>query len=182
MKKTLLLLIFSCLSFHLMAQFSLGLKAGANISKVDGVEDAKNYTNFNAGVFGLFKLTKFGIQPEVLYSGQGYKTDDNELKAVYLNIPVMVKFYIVGGFNIQAGPQYGILLSAEDKDGEDIKDDFKSSDMSAAFGLGFDAPFGLVFDARYVMGLSDINDVDGANDALKNKVIQLSIGYKLFGK
>ncbi|HEY3403400.1 MAG TPA: porin family protein [Ohtaekwangia sp.] len=181
MKKTLLLLIFSCLSFHLMAQFSLGLKAGANISKVDGISDAKNYTNFNAGVFGLFKLTKFGIQPEVLYSGQGCKIDGVELKSVYLNIPVMVKFYLAAGFNIQAGPQYGILLSAE-QDGEDIKDQLKSSDMSAAFGLGFDAPFGLVIDARYVMGLSDINNVDGAADSYKNKVIQISLGYKLFGK
>jgi len=181
MKKTFLLLIFSCLSLHLMAQFSLGLKAGANISKIDGISDAKNYTSFNGGVFALFKLTKFGIQPEVLYSGQGCKTVDGDLKAVYLNIPVMVKFYIASGFNIQAGPQYGILMSAE-ADGEDVKDQYKSSDVSASFGLGWDAPFGLVLDARYNMGLSDINDADGAEDSFKNKVIQISIGYKLFGK
>jgi len=180
MKRTFLFLIFSGLSFYAAAQgFSLGLKAGVNMSNLDGFEDSKNYTSFNAGVFGLIKLSKIGIQPEVLYSVQGTKVDDFKTELSYVNIPVMVKLYLAGGFNLQAGPQFGFLTSAK-TDGEDIKDLVKSSDMAACVGLGWDAPFGLLFDARYNIGLNDINNSEDVEGAIKNKVIQISIGYKLF--
>jgi hypothetical protein len=49
-------------------------------------------------------------------------------------------------------------------------------------GAGWDLPFGLTIDARYNFGLSDIK-VQPSNStqpiALKNKVLQVSVGYKL---
>jgi hypothetical protein len=64
-------------------------------------------------------------------------------------------------------------------DGADVKDSFKSSDISANIGLGWDLPFGLTVDARYNLGLSDVND-EPSFDELKSRVIQVSIGYKIF--
>ena len=60
-----------------------------------------------------------------------------------------------------------------------MKDGLKNSDLSAALGAGWDAPFGLQFTARYVIGLSDNND-GISNEDIKNKTFQLSIGYTLF--
>lgn len=186
MKKTLVLLLFSCLTIHAMAQaqVSLGLKAGVNLSKVDGkIEDVSsdNITSFNGGAFALIKLSKIGIQPEILFSKQGGKFDDADLDLTYVNVPVMVKLYLAAGVNLQAGPQFGFLTKAKLED-QDVKEFLKGTDMSASFGLGWDAPFGLIFDARYNLGLTEINDFDG--DAIKNRVIQISIGYKFikFGK
>jgi hypothetical protein len=96
----------------------------------------------------------------------------------YVTIPVMVKLYLLAGLNIQAGPQFGLLTKAE-YDGVDIKDELKGSDISANIGLGWDLPFGLTVDARYNLGLSDISDNPGFGE-LKSRVIQISVGYKIF--
>lgn len=184
MKKLLILCFVLGLMVQANAQVqvSIGAKAGANISKFDA-EGAKNYTAIHGGAFALFKLTKIGIQPELLFSQQGMKFKDvalNEqtLKTSYLSIPVMLKLYLVAGLNIQAGPQFGFLTAAE-VDGDDVKSNLKSSDLSANIGLGWDLPFGLTVDARYNLGLSDISDNAGFGE-LKSRVIQVSVGYKIF--
>lgn len=172
---TISLVVFS------QAKVEIGLKAGANFANTD-IENSESITAFHGGAYGLIKLANIGIQPEVLWSKQGSEfTVDNvtdEIDFTYVNIPVMVKFYLPLGLNLQAGPQFGVLTNAEQED-EDVSELFKESDLSAVFGAGWDAPFGLQLSARYVLGLSDINDIDG-NEAIKNRTFQLAVGYRLF--
>lgn len=167
------------------AQFALGLKGGLNFAKFDASDvggSLKNKTGFNGGAFALIKLTKIGIQPEIMFSQQGSKFEFDgsniESNFDYINIPVILKLYTIAGINIQAGPQFGFLTRAE-IDGTNVKDSFKGSDLSLGLGLGWDLPFGLTVDARYNLGLSKIDETDPAFDAVKNQVIQLSIGYKI---
>lgn len=185
--KKLLVLVFVLSSVAVASaqvQVAFGIKGGVNLSNVDSDYSSDNITALHGGAFALFKLTKIGIQPEVLFSQQGSKIDDvqlgeGDLKASYLSIPVMVKLYLIGGLNLQVGPQFGFLTAA-DFDGRDVKDDFKNSDLSANLGLGWDLPFGLTIDARYNLGLSDVK-ADGGNleGSFKSRVIQLSLGYKI---
>lgn len=179
MKKLLVLVLVlsSVVVVNAQVQVALGLKAGANISKFDD-SATDNLTSFHAGAFGLFKFTKIGIQPEILFSQQGTKIDGDEFKTAYMSIPVMLKLYLIGGLNLQAGPQFGFLTKAE-FDGNNAKESLKNSDLSANVGLGWDLPFGLTVDARYNIGLSDVND-DPAFPSLKSRVIQVSVGYKIF--
>lgn len=178
MKKIFILAftVLVSLSAQAQVQVALGLKGGANISKFDDAS-SDNFTSFHGGAFALFKLTKIGIQPELLYSLQGSKFGPDDLKTSYVNIPVMLKLYLVAGLNVQAGPQFGFLNSAK-LDGANVKGSLKSSDTSLNFGLGWDLPFGVTLDARYNLGLSDISD-DPSFDGLKSRVIQLSVGYKI---
>ncbi|HYG20896.1 MAG TPA: porin family protein [Ohtaekwangia sp.] len=180
MKKLLVFFVLTLASLGAWAQaeVGIGLKVGANLSKLDGYDNADNFTSFHAGAFALVKLSKIGIQPEILFSQQGVKSDGGDFKLTYVNIPVMLKFYLAAGVNLQVGPQFGFLTNAK-HDGDDVKDFLKGSDVSASFGLGWDAPFGLMIDGRYNLGLSDISDSDDF-ESLKNQVIQISIGYKLF--
>ncbi|WP_425392285.1 porin family protein [Ekhidna sp.] len=181
MKKTLLtlaLLVISVMAFS-QASVGIGLKGGANFANADADFDTDGVTSYHVGAYGLIKLTNIGIQPELLFSKQGTSVSGDDLDLSYVNIPVMVKFYLPAGLNLQAGPQFGMLTSAKDGDGDDVKESFKNSDLSAAVGAGWDAPFGLQFTARYVIGLSDIND-EGVGGEFKNKTFQLSIGYTLF--
>ncbi len=184
MKKILIVLLLSIVANVAFAQVqvALGIKAGVNISKFDS-NTSDNITSFHGGAFALFKLTKIGIQPEILLSQQGSKFSDvslgsQDLKASYLTIPVMLKIYLVAGLNLQAGPQFGFLTSAE-LEGKDVKDAYKSSDVSANIGLGWDLPLGLTIDARYNLGLSEVN-ADTSLGSLKSRVIQISVGYKIF--
>jgi hypothetical protein len=179
MKKLVIVVLLSIVASAAFAQaeVSLGLKVGANFSKFNE-EEADNLTSFHGGAFVLFKLTKIGIQPELLFSQQGASIQDVDLKTAYMTIPVMLKIYLVQGFNIQLGPQFGFLTKAE-LDGSDVKESFKNSDLSANVGLGIDLPFGLTVDGRYNIGLSDVGD-DPSLPELKSQVIQVSVGYKLF--
>lgn len=183
-----LLVICSTLSMA-QAQVALGIKGGANISKMD-LSNADNLVSPHAGAFALFKLSKIGIQPEILFSKQGAKVNEVDVgevdfKTSYLSIPVMLKLYLVAGLNIQVGPQFGFLTAAEFNEA-DAKESLKNSDISANLGLGWDLPFGLTIDARYNIGLSDVNDglTQLSTESFKSQVIQVSVGYKFlkFGK
>jgi hypothetical protein len=197
MKKLLVLAaaIFLSTAAFSQAQFSIGVKAGPNFSRIDTessvMSNYKSRAGFHGGAFALLKFAKFGIQPEILFSQQGSKftfnSQDLESNYSYINIPVIVKLYTIGGINLQVGPQFGFLASAqEDKvdalgnvqTSQDVKDEIKKSDFGAALGVGWDLPFGLSIDGRYNLGLSDINDASG--NERKNQVWQVSLGYKLF--
>lgn len=196
MKKTELfitLLLFCALAYqsHAQAQVSLGVKAGLNFAKLDvnssASENYESRTGYHAGAFGLIKLAMIGIQPEVMFSRQGskYEFNSQQLDANfdYINIPIIFKWYLAAGFNLQAGPQFGFLSKAEVEDAvtsamTDVKEFYKGSDTSMAVGIGWDLPLGITLDARYNFGLSDISDNSFIPET-KNQVFQLSVGYKL---
>ena len=179
MKKSVLIALLITVTFvgFGQAKFEIGLKAGLNQANtnIDGVDAS---SSFHAGLYSLIKLSKIGIQPEVLYSPQKNESSGVETEKVYIDIPVLVKFYLAAGVNLQAGPQFGLLTSAETA-GADVKNIYKNSDVSAAIGAGWDAPFGLQVNARYILGLSDINDL-GVGEAVRNRTLQISVGYSLF--
>ena len=179
-------------------QFAVGLKAGPNFSKLDfksnAADNYKSRTGFHGGAFALIKITKFGIQPEILFSKQGSKftanTTNYEANFDYINVPIILKLYLAAGLNIQVGPQFGFLSTSElintangVKDPKSAEALFsKKSDTSIAIGAGWDLPLGITLDARYNIGLSDVtlSPTSQTPIDIKNKVIQVSIGYKLF--
>lgn len=192
MKKVLILVfvLSSAAVATAQVQVALGIKAGPNFAAIDRKESPsenyKNRTGFHGGAFALIKIAKIGIQPEVIFSQQGQKVtvngDSFESNFNYVNIPIMVKLYLIGGLNLQAGPQFGFLMNdpeARNPQGQTVEDAYKNSDVSVGLGAGWDLPFGLTVDARYNLGVSDIND-SASIEASKNQVIQLSIGYKIF--
>lgn len=175
-------------------EVSLGVKGGANFASVN-VSDAQatwdNKTGFHGGAFGLIKITKIGIQPELIFSQQGSKvtfnSQDFNANFSYLNVPILLKLYLAAGLNLQLGPQFGFLTSAESdynpvtntpQNGTDLKGFYKNSDLSVAMGVGWDLPLGITLDARYNLGVKEIQD-SPSMEAAKNQVFQLSVGYKL---
>lgn len=175
-----------CFSTSAMAQgVSGGIKAGLNFanqkfssSLFSATPDSR--TSWHAGFFLTVKAGSFGVQPEILYNSVGSKVATDVTKIDYVSIPVMIRFNFAKIVNLHAGPQFGLLLSATDDSG-DIKDQFKSNDLSIGAGIGLDIPMGLTASVRYVFGVSDINN---SPDDVKitNNVVQVSLGYKLFGK
>ncbi|MBI3217973.1 MAG: PorT family protein [Bacteroidetes bacterium] len=195
MKKGVITVLFVLvgLSAFSQAQVAIGIKGGLNFANIDASSLNAAYnsrTGYHGGAFVLVKLGKIGIQPELIYSKQGstvrINSTDIESNYDYFNIPIVLKLYTVAGINIQVGPQFGfasgtIPYTSINGQGQPVTlyDNLKGSDISAALGLGWDAPFGLTFDARYNLGLTKINEGLLAKD-VKNQVIQISVGYKLF--
>ena len=146
-----------------------------------------------------------GAKTESSYSetdfGYTYiETEETKLKLGYLNLPLMAKYFATDKLYLEAGPQVGFLVSAkydsdysyvviDDSDGSifdsesgsesgDYKDFVKSVDFGFNFGLGYEFTENMFAGARYNLGLSDINDVNGSDAKIGNGVFQLSFGYK----
>lgn len=174
------------------AQFSIGIKGGLNFANLDVSSASAAYnskTGYHGGAFVLLKLGKIGIQPELIYSKQGssfqFNTTNIDANYDYFNIPIVLKLYTIAGINLQVGPQFGfasgnVPVGINGNNGSAIVDKLKGSDISAALGLGWDAPFGLSIDARYNLGLTKLNEGITTQSEVKNQVIQVSLGYKLF--
>lgn len=132
-----------------------------------------------ASVYYKFKKSKFAIQPEIYYASQGggfHYEDTNDLqydisfRYSYLTISPVVKFYTVHGLYASVGPQLGLILdrsnlkyvSNQPELGPDLqiqqslREVLKgNSIVSVALGGGYDTPFGMSINVRYVIGISD---------------------------
>lgn len=193
MKKISLLASFVIAAFAMQAQIpGLGLKGGLNLASWSNNGSSVNYQNrvgFNAGLFANINVSpNFAVQPEVVYSSQGTKynpgNQEHNLQMNYINIPVMLQAKVGGGLYAQAGPQVGILMDVKDKiddveTGFFSKEDFKSTDISLGFGLGYSGVSPIGFDARYNLGLTNINE--GGSNKIKNNVLQVGLTYR-FGR
>lgn len=193
----------------------LGAKAGVNFASLggDNTDGIDGLTGFHVGALVEVPVSeRFSVQPEVLYSAQGAKTEISESllgasftatskrKLDYIQVPIMAKYYIVDGLAVEAGPQVGFLVSANaesklDLSGDidptiikeientygtgdiDISDHTKGIDFGLALGASYRLDMGVFFGARYTLGLTDINDIDGSNVKNQNNVFQLSAGY-----
>lgn len=115
-----------------------------------------------------------------MYSGQGFSFKNGDFVALsYINLPLMGKYYVTKGFSVEAGPQIGYLIGA-DFEGTNVKDNYKKLDFGANIGVGYKLENGLNFGARYNLGLTNINNVNGISDKNRNGVLQVSIGYFFF--
>ena len=191
--KILALPIALLISQLMMAQFHLGVKAGANITKVDGKSFKEEFEyGYNLGGFAEIGLgKKFSFQPEVLFNqytsslDSNYKSiyenviasDQGKVKLKYLTIPLLLDYKFLGPIHLQAGPQFGILMSQDKNFLENGKDAFKTGDFSMVAGVQVKLAQ-LRITGRYLIGLNNINDIDN-QDKWKNQVVQLSVGIAL---
>ena len=178
----------------------LGAKGGVNFSSFSGdgfdaFDDPEGRTSFHIGAFAEIPLSeRFSIQPEVLYSGQGFDlvsregADDTEVQLDYINVPVMAKVYLIEGLYAEAGPQIGFNVKNEiDSDPDDAgsgeiainEDVINDIDFSVGVGAGYRFNNGLFLNARYNFGLTDVfNNEDLLIDSdAKNSVFAVSAGY-----
>ena len=194
MKNLLTSLLFASICSTAISQgIDFGIKAGANIAnqKLTGDYnfDTKAIVSFHGGVFVVWMFNEhLGIQPELLLSMQGSKekddTYDYKIITNYVNIPLLVRYNINDMFSVHAGPQFGILISAKeeyDGDKQDIKDDFKTTDIGLALGAEADLPINLGVGLRYIIGLTNvIKEGESFDDTeLKNGVFQVYVTFKI---
>lgn len=178
---------FCTISSH--AQFHIGVKAGVNAGKIDGKSFKQEFDySYLVGGFAEIGLSdRFSINPEVLFSQTSatrdvnfantlpdFKSDQLKAKLNYLSVPILANVKVAGPLHIEAGPQFGILLSDNKNLFQNGKDAFKKGDFSLAGGAALH--FGILrISGRYVIGLSNISDLP-TQDEWKNQALQFSLG------
>jgi hypothetical protein len=188
MKKILGFITFFFLILHLYAQkIDFGLRGGLNISTFNFSD--KSSIDSKAGLhlgafFRIHASPKWALQPEFIYSMEGAREpltgSDNMTvyRLNYLNVPVMLQRIFNNGFRIEGGPQIGFLLNSRIKSGNGTVNNpgFIASSFSIPLGVSYLIPTGIGFDARYVFGLSNINN-QNRGVIIQSNVFQLGIIY-----
>jgi len=179
--------------------FEIGIKIGLNIADFKGEEtdELDPRQSIHVGLAAEFPVNEYmGIQPELLYSFQGFKGESFEpnfmeenFKADYILVPIMVKyypFYVVPGLSLDIGPQIGILMSSviqrknifeggvTETSDVDAKEFTSAVDIAANFGFGYQLEMGAFVQVRYNLGITDVFDQSG----VQHSVFQFSTGVK----
>lgn len=178
---------------------TFGAKAGLNVSslsKDESLDDQKSKIGFNAGAFANIPIaSSFSIQPEILYSQYGEKSEFKALgnkfsastKLDYITVPVMLQYNVIPNLYLEAGPEFGFMVSAKSKlknetngqssTSDNFKDDLNKFNVGIGLGAGyyFTPNFGIT--ARYIAGVTDIVK-NNNGDAVRNNVFQVGLAYK----
>jgi Outer membrane protein beta-barrel domain len=197
MKTKLFLPLLAALLFShaMMAQFHIGIKGGANITKIES-KTFENEFSYGYHLGGFAEIVgsgkKLGIQPEVLFSQVSttidsnythvyqnvFNSDQSKVKLNYLTIPILLTYKLIGNFmTLQAGPQFGILMNQDKTLLQNGGDAFKKGDFSMVGGVQFKLS-AIRISGRYVVGLNNINDIDN-QDQWKSQGFQVSLGLAL---
>jgi len=180
----------------------IGVKAGFNYTDLygDAVGSSEPLLRLCIGTFASFPISDIlKFQPEFLYTQKGTawevydpiraRVSRTWVKLSYAEISVLTKILLTAKRNwrphLFIGPYLSVNLAAKGRIKQDgmmermIIGDVNDIDLGAIFGAGMDIGLGkgdVVFDARYVLGLTGI-DEDGED--VKNKVFCFMLGYSL---
>ena len=195
MKKVILSVVVFIISQTLLGQetttkseSNFGIKGGLNYSTVtqgDFDEGPDPRTSFHIGFFGEIPLVEnvFSIQPEFIYSRQGFENNFTLLgtnykttyKIDYINMPILAKIYLGKTLALEAGPQFGLKIN------ENIESDNSSTETNDvnAFDTALAGGISLNFDSVFISGryTYSLNEVVKDSNA-KNSVFQMGIGFK----
>ena len=196
MKKVFVLIAAAIVCMSASAQVQFGAKVGFDMTNFWGKDTEHGMKpSYQAGLMMEYKFSnKFAIAPEVVFASQGgkFKAIDVELfdynisknvtfNTNYINVPLMLKYYVSPAFSLDFGPQVGFnvysKVSVEDVDKPlDMKDVTNTVD----FGLGLGGTYNLTdnafVQARYTLGLTNVFDIDESHE--KNGNIQIAFGMK----
>jgi hypothetical protein len=169
-------------SGHDSRNTGFGLKGGFTASHFRG-DDKKNYSDegvyntFHAGVYTQYGFSdKFSIQPELLYSRQGFAGNNGlpnsqgqtingayNTRLDYLQVPVLLVYNFLDNVSVHVGPQVSLLTKVRENGVErKIANDnntysyaYNSLDYGLAAGL--EARLGPArIGGRYVAGFNEI--------------------------
>lgn len=175
-------------------QFTFGPKIGVDYTHYWGKDvEHGGLLNYQAGLFMEYRFNdKVSIAPEVVFAAQGgkYKWMDNVIEVSttahmnYINIPVMLKYYVAPSLSIDFGPQLGVNVYHKQTDkwtvgDKDFKDTYevngvKSIDFGIALGLTYNIANDVFVQGRYTMGMTNAFKYGDA----KNGNAQIAIGYR----
>ena len=174
---TLFLLAVCCLfSTSILAQPRLAAKAGLNYGGLSGYINGKKASG-HAGLALQWGGTKpIRIQQELNFQRivQGYSIAENEvvnenaLAISFFSVPLMIQYYPLKSFFLEAGPQWSFTSGAKNEEASRPKSDVKRNLADVQFGLnagaGVELHQQLVFYVRYQAGFTDMTLYDADND------------------
>lgn len=184
--------LFALVSINSFAQ-TFSLKAGYNhfdaIMSPEPLNVIKGKSSFHAGIaINDIKLSeKIGIQPELLYSHQGFKVGGvGNVGLHYLSAPVLARLALNDRLAVLVGPQVSYLANARigvvnDLFSVSYDGAFNKVDVSAVGGLEIKVSDDISLGGRYNLGLNNINkDFNIGNTNVSDFVSLRNSGFQAY--
>ena len=180
---TAILSVFA-LSGHAQ-RFGFGVKAGSYFSSTPDVPGTKQRIGVVAGLLADYMITSTrSVETGFNYTQRGWNQDtqNGKLKTRldYIYMPVMFKFFMTSGLNVQLGAQFGYLANGKTVyQGSDTKINhlMNKYDVDFVAGLAYEFDFGLIVEGRYMIGLVDVMNQTGAAKTRING-LQATLGWR----
>lgn len=212
MKRLVTILLVAAALGQANAQFfQMGLKAGLGSSKFRVNEEftatetgetilyrsGEAVLGWHLGLYSRIKISRFYIQPELLYASTGGKVlvssdgidynGSGKFKLYEIDIPVMAGFYLTKSFRIYAGPTLSYLISEKSAWNTTIdvfRQDFQKGNLGYQAGIGFDISK-VSLDLKYEGSLNALGEslsIPGTDirfdTDLRNSQLMLSFGLR----
>lgn len=166
--------------------FYWGPRAGLNISSVTKTTYSKARARASFGMMMGYKFNDLiAFQTEAQYSLQGSKETNSDVVTSYnyIKVPVLLKLYLVGGLNVEAGVSFNWLVSAKKEwskggidQSKDLKTDSKTFDLAIPVGLNYQFSRLIDIGARY--DISTIRIPNDKNNHAKSSNWSISLGVR----
>ncbi len=172
----------------ILPKFTLGIKGGVNMQETTGGATHDGYyTGFVGGLFAGITKKKIGVQVEglvrsadITYTPPTSSIPTSiKINTVCLDIPLLFQYKLFWRVWAQAGPQFSTFISAK-QNSTDVKNNLNTTNFAGVIGLQANLPLRLSVSARYILGLTNINNESksGIKDAWNDRSIQLSLGFR----
>ncbi len=158
--------------------------------------------SFHAGIYGVYYLNKMIVfTPELLYSDKGYLSNSiygsghTTVSLGYISLPILTGYHFNKNVAVSFGPELSYLLTTNTGNESQIIYDIefwdRKVDLGIVLGINYLIKNKIEFGARYAHGLIDVisekvklRDAQGilvgtGDNKSKNRVFQLSLGYRL---
>jgi hypothetical protein len=189
MRKILLSLSLSFITFCSYSQFTFGIKSGINIATTKGVlEFPKNRIGWYSGGFAIIPLhNNFYLETDLLFSSKGHRTNKIGAQGKSVTRLNYIDFLIMCAYKIDRktffcfGPEIGYLTSAQLKYYPGEFHDFSKNyppkfDVALDVGLMYRLFKNIGMEVRYSYGFKTLYTVD----AVGNRNIEGNGGNRNF--
>ena len=173
--------------------------SGLTLETLDGTSlESKYQAGFMGGADVEYRINKsLGITLGAYYARQGMRFPDCELtenadkgeytgiknhhvNLNYIQVPLMLKAYLVEGLSVNAGVQVGFLCGDGKITYKDMRETeatwpAKKVDVAIPLGLSYEY-MNVILDARYNVSLTKAGKGDWDN--CKNKALTFTVGYR----
>ncbi|MGE4454430.1 MAG: porin family protein [Sphaerochaeta sp.] len=203
---SLLVLVFAVSAIS-AGTLKAGVSVGGNVAFV-GTEPSGDGTpryGFTGGVYGEYDFYSLGemvdlsVQSGLYYTMKGFRTEvdvtptvstDLSLNNDYIEMPMLLKasfsLDLPASPYIRVGPSVGYRIINDPSTDPEIavveagaEDKFTNFDAGIVFGAGADLDMGLSIDARFNLGLLNIEDDPSGDNYTKNRSVSLMVSYSI---
>ncbi|MBI2822990.1 MAG: PorT family protein [Acidobacteria bacterium] len=202
------LLMITSSTLSIAQRFEAGVKVGANAARLRALEthegpggaelDSELRLGLLAGAFVAANINRYlAIQPEALFSRKGTRLEGHtedpfpleaSVRLDYIEVPVLARLSISRGARagyLIAGPAIGFSvgtdlraqISSRSLPERDISDEIKNTEVSFVLGGGVQLRH-LLVEGRYTQGLTKIREQSPGQQAARNRVLSLIVGFR----